>query len=296
MKATGQNQITGGLQNRRQRPVVASAFTLIELLVVIAIIAILASLLLPALTRAKSQAVSVACLSNLKQLAVCWHSYASDNSDLLVPNNSVMGFTPTTNNTDINSTLAAGTSWCMGTPSSDVTTSNVENGLLFPYNRSLAIYRCPADKSVVLGADGNPLPSGQLRERSYNMSQSVNGYPEFDPNLLMLEIPWFKRLTDISNPNTSSCLVFIDEDAAAIQDAQFGMPTAPDYPNPNYWWDFPANRHNQGANFSFADGHVEHWKWQFPKIYQGWNPQTVPAAEMADYKRVRSGIRLSFGN
>jgi prepilin-type N-terminal cleavage/methylation domain-containing protein/prepilin-type processing-associated H-X9-DG protein len=295
MNMSGQNQTVTGGQIRRNGSGNCSGFTLIELLVVIAIIAILASLLLPALTRAKTQAVGLACLSNLKQLAVCWHGYASDNADLLVPNNSVNGFTPTTNGTDIDSSLAAGKSWCMGVPSTDITTSNIENALLFPYNRSVAIYRCPADKSVVLGADGNPLPSGQLRNRSYNMNQSVNGYPEFAPDLA-LEIPWFKRFTDISNPNTSSCIVFVDEDAGAIQDAQFGMPTAPYFPNPNEWWDFPANRHNQGGNFSFADGHVERWKWQVPKIFQGWDPQTVAPGELPDYQRVRSGIRLSFGN
>jgi len=60
-----------------------SAFTLIELLVVIAIIAILASLLLPALARSKTNAYTVACLNNLKQLQTCWHMYANDNDDQL---------------------------------------------------------------------------------------------------------------------------------------------------------------------------------------------------------------------
>jgi prepilin-type N-terminal cleavage/methylation domain-containing protein/prepilin-type processing-associated H-X9-DG protein len=296
MKATGQNRTVAGENLPRPEATPPSAFTLVELLVVIAIIAILASLLLPALSRAKTQAVSLACLSNLKQLGICWHGYASDNSDVLAPNNSVMGFTPTGSNSDISSSLASGASWCMDHPRTDTTPINIINGLLYPYNQSVAIYHCPADKSVVEDANFTPLPSGQLRTRSYNMSQSLNGYPEFDTNFLMVDIPWFKKFTDISNPNPSSCFVFIDVHEDEIIDAQFGMPTEPNYLNPNEWWDIPANRHNQGANLGFTDGHVEHWKWKVPKVYQGWEPQGVAPGEAPDYQRIRSGMRLSFKN
>src|ERR1700704_2266311 len=97
-----------------------SAFTLIELLVVIAIIAILASLLLPALARSKSTAYSIACISNLKQLQTCWHMYANDNEDELVPNNSIYVFVSPTNTPTMEK---ADQPWCPGNARRDSTTT-----------------------------------------------------------------------------------------------------------------------------------------------------------------------------
>ena len=99
------------------------------MLVVIAIIAILASLLLPALAQAKAKAKTTQCLSNMKQLQFCYHMYCGDNRDYLPPNGS-----PALTN-----------SWILGDARTDTTPDNIKQGLLYQYNTSYFIYACPAN-------------------------------------------------------------------------------------------------------------------------------------------------------
>jgi prepilin-type N-terminal cleavage/methylation domain-containing protein/prepilin-type processing-associated H-X9-DG protein len=253
------------------------AFTLIELLVVIAIIAILAALLLPAINRAKMTARSIACVNNLKQLELCSHLYSSDFNDFLPPNQ-VGGFVSTPDNTNTLTIVTNVMSWCPGIAPDDATALNVESGLLFPYNKTPALYRCPSDSSTVTGHPE------LLRTRSYTMEISLN-CPDIDGS--------FHKYTEINGPVPSGLFVFIDTHPEDIWDATFGIFSSDSY-FADSWLDFPSDRHGQGASVSFADGHVEHWRWRAPKVYQGqWWPAESDD-DLYDLRRLQNCARLGL--
>jgi prepilin-type processing-associated H-X9-DG protein/prepilin-type N-terminal cleavage/methylation domain-containing protein len=256
------------------------AFTVIELLVVIAIITILAALLLPALVKSKGQAKNVECLGNLKQLELCLHLYVADNNDYFVPNDSIFNI----NDAGLS---ANGLSWLPDLDAdTEINPSNIINGLLYQYNHSLPIYHCPADLSTLQTPDGQPL--AQLRWRSYNLSQSINGYPQGAGQFNGL--PTCTKYTEVRHPAPSELFVFIDESANTIIDAEFGNPPVGSYVQQNVWWDVPSDRHNQGGNLSFVDGHVEHWKWRVPTQNSG-SMYTVSAAQLPDYRRIQNAMK-----
>jgi len=258
-------------------------FTLVELLVVIAIIALLMALLQPVLSRARAKSREIVCLNNLKQLQTCAKLYSLDNDGFLLPNRYVYL---------IDRTPAPGFSeemtWCPGLAPFDTTTDNIERGLLFRYNKSADIYRCPSDKSRVRTPRGKIL--NILRTRSYNLSQSINSLPYQDNSV---NLPSFARESEIDNPVPSELLFFVGVHHESILDSHFGItPRGWRYAEePPRWWDLPAGRHSQGGCFSFADGHVERWKWARPKIFTELGQLVGQDGEMADFKRVQRGVK-----
>ena len=261
------------LQKRTKPGKRHSGFTLIELLVVIAIIAILAAMLLPALAKAKAAGQSSNCLSNERQLTLAWTMYAGDSREYLVNNFSA-------GNADCGSVawVSAGTQLGVGTWSGngreplayDTNIAAMTHGLLWPYNNSAGIYRCPSDQSTA-DQPNNAVP----RNRSYSMSIGMNWQDE--SSAVDATNGTFIRTTDIHLPSPTMALVFIDEAANSIDNNVLGInpPTLDPsgttlIPNSTVatFWNLPSSRHNNGCSLSFADGHVEHWKWLGLSIIQ----------------------------
>jgi prepilin-type N-terminal cleavage/methylation domain-containing protein/prepilin-type processing-associated H-X9-DG protein len=233
--------------SRSAFPAGQSGFTLIELLVVIAIIAILAALLLPTLARAKEQSRTTQCLSNMKQLQLCYQLYVGDFNENLPPNESEDSYDTTTN------------SWVSGDAQTDVTTANIQLGLLWPYNKSTPIYVCPSDALMVHSTTSPQTTAPQTR--SCSIDYSMNGSRPGDVTCFYGVNPLHKY-NEILSPGVAQKAVFIDENEYECGDGCFGL-FALGSPSPynTQWWNPPGSRHLKGSTFSFADGHVEYLKW-----------------------------------
>jgi prepilin-type N-terminal cleavage/methylation domain-containing protein/prepilin-type processing-associated H-X9-DG protein len=238
-----------------QRASSSRGFTLIELLVVIAIIAILASMLLPALSKSKVKAQGIQCMNNNKQMALAWRLYADDNEELLmksldnpaVPDNNKRGLFVT-----------GSLNYTPGNPSNYDPNQDIAKSPLQKYTGgNFQIWQCPSDKTQVRNAANQLVP----RVRSQSMSQV------FDFGMWMPNPPWRVYSRSSHNVNPSETWVMIDEHPDSINDAAFGVQMM-NYDLPTFiapatatWVDLPASYHNGAAGLSFADGHSEIHRW-----------------------------------
>lgn len=243
----------------------AAGFTLIELLVVIAIIAILAGMLLPALSKAKTKAQGIMCLNNHRQLMLAWRLYADDSGD-----NLPFAYC------EASATLKK-YAWVNGDLQSSPTDAWdvdkwIKPSLLYKYINNAEVYKCPSDLSTVK-------VRGEIKRRVRSMSMlnyvGGNGDLKFNGNT---QEGWpgniwrvYRKMTDIANPGPANTFVLLDEREDSINDAFFcvQMDGYPDKPTLWTMPDIPAAYHNGAGGFSFADGHSETKKWL--------DPRTMPA-------------------
>jgi len=255
------------------------AFTLIELLVVIAIIAILAGMLLPTLSRAKSKGQAIVCLSNLKQLQWAWQMYTDDNNDIMPPTS--------LDNAGPPHFRARPGSWVLGNSVLDVSPTNLQAGTLFPYLKAVGVFRCPSDRTLTNPRGGKRFPVN----RSYTVNAALNGKGgmiEPNPPRPFVHV---EKLSSVVTPPPWRVWVFTESSpfTAMPGDPVLAFHIAQSLPH-ELWGDRPTDRHSRGCNLSFADGHAQFQRWKAPKDSRAANPLIQPGGDREDHAWLLDGL------
>jgi prepilin-type processing-associated H-X9-DG protein len=188
----------------------------------------------------------------MKQLQVCYRMYVDDNNDYLPPNEVIPDL-------DV--------SWALGAAQTDLTVTNIQNGLLFRYTQQVKIYVCPANRLMIPDGNGGYVP----QTRTCSVDFALGGYtpPAFAAGTPAQGGMTFKGVTSLAKSSqiqTSSAgvaqkIVFVDEAENGVDDGCFGI--YPQSMENNAWWNIPGCRHDgkRAATLTFADGHAEVWRW-----------------------------------
>jgi prepilin-type processing-associated H-X9-DG protein/prepilin-type N-terminal cleavage/methylation domain-containing protein len=240
-------------------------FTLIELLVVIAIIAILAGMLLPALNMAREKARAISCTGNLKQIQMAMLLYADDNDG-----NFCVGYENTSTGTIY---------WCYPKPN---------HGLLIGYMPSLHSKGALSNREISIGCVGtaygvipqrSPLACPSVSTASGMSLGPLGGFYKNDNHRNYVATYGYQNnIATSSHRGERKLASFRTPSKTCVFGDTYGTNTNMYVGGANNWASMPFYRHNEAANFSFADGHVATrrssevpWNWNYTR-YHFWNP------------------------